>query len=167
MCSVHCVWVISDLVKLIHASSLAGHIRKILLAAGRIAHCIAYEQLSVLVHCSDGWDRTSQLTSLSMLMLDDYYRTLDGFIVLIEKEWLSFGHKFGDRLGYTVEGWKDEERSPIFAQFLDCVHQMLVQMPNAFEFNQSLLLFLMQHINSGKLVFKGWVRFFLQICMYI
>lgn len=49
---------------------------------------------SVLVHCSDGWDRTAQLTALSMLMLDPYYRTIKGFEILIEKEWVSFGHKF-------------------------------------------------------------------------
>lgn len=131
------------------AAGWLGHIRKVLLGATKIVHFLAYEQLSVLVHCSDGWDRTSQLTSLSMLMMDGYYRTLRGFIVLIEKEWLSFGHKFGDRLGWTSEGFKDEERSPIFAQFLDCVHQFIVQMPNAFEFNESLLLFIMTHLHSG------------------
>lgn len=32
------------------------------------------EGISVLIHCSDGWDRTSQLSSLAQLCLDPYYR---------------------------------------------------------------------------------------------
>ena len=52
---------------------------------------------NVLVHCSDGWDRTSQMTSLAQLLLDPYYRTVKGFQVLIEKDWLTFGHMFGRR----------------------------------------------------------------------
>lgn len=51
----------------------------------------------VLIHCSDGWDRTAQLAGLAEIMLDPYYRTLDGFMVLVEKEWLSFGHQFAER----------------------------------------------------------------------
>lgn len=60
----------------------------------RIADKVESGKTSVVVHCSDGWDRTGQLTSLAMLMLDGYYRTIRGFEVLLEKEWLSFGHRF-------------------------------------------------------------------------
>ena len=31
----------------------------------------------VLVHCSDGWDRTPQVVALAELMLDPYYRTIE------------------------------------------------------------------------------------------
>jgi hypothetical protein len=54
----------------------------------------------VVVHCSDGWDRTSQIVALAQIMLDPYYRTIEGFIVLIEKDWLSFGHQFALRSGH-------------------------------------------------------------------
>jgi myotubularin-related protein 6/7/8 len=54
----------------------------------------------VLIHCSDGWDRTAQLSALSQICLDPYYRTIRGFQVLIEKDWVSFGHRFRDRCGH-------------------------------------------------------------------
>ena len=79
----------------------------------------------MLVHCSDGWDRTAQLTSLAQLLLDPYYRTIEGFEVLIQKEWLSFGHKFIDRIGHGRKNHLDEQRSPIFLQFIDCVWQVV------------------------------------------
>ena len=44
-----------------------------------IARCMKLRGGSTLVHCSDGWDRTSQLTSLSQLIMDPYYRTMEGF----------------------------------------------------------------------------------------
>ena len=73
---------------------------------------------SVIIHCSDGWDRTAQLTSLAMLLLDPYYRTIEGFIVLIEKEWLSFGHKFAHRIGHFEDKHNSNDRSPVFLQVL-------------------------------------------------
>lgn len=51
------------------------------------------EKASVLVHCSDGWDRTSQLTALAQIMIDSHYRTIRGFALLVEKDWCAYGHK--------------------------------------------------------------------------
>ena len=66
----------------------------VLAGAVRIADRIESQKTSVIVHCSDGWDRTSQLTALAMLMLEPHYRTIRGFQVLVEKEWIDVGHKF-------------------------------------------------------------------------
>ncbi len=101
----------------------------------------------MLVHCSDGWDRTSQLTSLAQLIVDPYYRTLEGFITLIEKEWVSFGHQFAIRCGHSYPKHEDEI-SPIFLQWLDTVHQLVHQNTEVFEFNNDLLLFIGYHVNS-------------------
>lgn len=71
-------------------------------------------------------------------------------MILIEKEWLSFGHQFGYRNGFYTKELSQDERSPIFLQWLDCVSQLLFQFPNLFEFNNQLLLFIAYHINSAK-----------------
>ncbi|EGD78684.1 hypothetical protein PTSG_01664 [Salpingoeca rosetta] len=103
---------------------------------------------NVLVHCSDGWDRTAQTCSLSSLLLDPYYRTINGYIVLIEKEWLSFGHKFMDRHGFIRGSAK--EMSPIFLQFLECTWHCMQQFPRAFEFNSKFLISIHDCLHSCK-----------------
>ena len=35
----------------------------------------------MLVHCSDGWDRTAQACSVASILLDPYYRTIKGLMV--------------------------------------------------------------------------------------
>ena len=76
------------------------HISVILEGTVIITKNIHVNSSHVLIHCSDGWDRTSQLSALSQLCLDPFYRTIRGFEILIEKDWLSFGHKFLDRCGH-------------------------------------------------------------------
>ncbi|CAJ0921526.1 unnamed protein product [Ranitomeya imitator] len=124
------------------------HIKCIMSSALRIADKVESGKTSVVVHCSDGWDRTTQLTSLAMLMLDGYYRTIRGFEVLVEKEWLSFGHKFFLRVGHGNKNHPDADRSPVFLQFMDCVWQMTRQFPHAFEFNEHFLLTILDHLYS-------------------
>lgn len=90
----------------LNKSGWLKHIAGILDGAGLIARQVGLQHSHVLIHCSDGWDRTSQLSALSQLCLDPYYRTMEGFMVLVEKDWLSFGHMFRHRSGFlSSEKW--------------------------------------------------------------
>ncbi|KAM9674337.1 phosphatidylinositol-3,5-bisphosphate 3-phosphatase MTMR6 isoform 1-T1 [Dama dama] len=137
---------VNDFYSGLESSGWLRHIKAVMDAAIFLAKAIAAESASVLVHCSDGWDRTSQVCSLGSLLLDPYYRTIRGFMVLIEKDWISFGHKFSERCGH-LDG-DPKEVSPVFTQFLECVWHLTEQFPQAFEFNEAFLLQIHEHIHS-------------------
>ncbi|KAL3838226.1 hypothetical protein ACJIZ3_022817 [Penstemon smallii] len=159
------------------------HVQSVLAGSAWIAARVALESASVLVHCSDGWDRTTQLVSLANLLLDPYYRTIKGFQALIEKDWLAFGHPFSDRLGIPTVSGSDSiptelsrqystgsipsspmrqssgssasqsshaqnNCSPIFLQWIDCVSQLLRVYPFAFEFSSVFLVDLLDCVLS-------------------
>ncbi|KAJ1425452.1 protein-tyrosine phosphatase-like protein [Ochromonadaceae sp. CCMP2298] len=106
----------------------------------------------VLVHCSHGWDRTAQVCSLAQLFLDPYYRTFEGFRVLIEKEWVALGHPFQMRSAHAQDksSRAEDQMSPVMIQFLDCVWQILHQFQHYFEFNSRYLLSIADHVYSGR-----------------
>ncbi|KAI9699619.1 MAG: hypothetical protein M1820_007119 [Bogoriella megaspora] len=100
--------------ELLAKSNWLKHISGILDGASMIARQVGIHHSHVLIHCSDGWDRTSQLSALSQLCLDPYYRTMEGFAVLVEKDWLSFGHQFRHRSGFlNSEKWFEVENERI------------------------------------------------------
>mmetsp|Transcript_4641 Transcript_4641/g.5246 ORF Transcript_4641/g.5246 Transcript_4641/m.5246 type:complete len:745 (-) Transcript_4641:1395-3629(-) len=135
------------------SSSWMDYISLILQGTARIAKDSLSNGYSVLIHCSDGWDRTSQLSALAQLCSDPYYRTYKGFQVLVEKEWVSFGFQFALRCSQCNNRQNGDDHnnfSPIFLQFLDCVYQLLCQYPTSFEFNSAFLADLAYHIHSDR-----------------
>ncbi|RVX70607.1 hypothetical protein B0A52_05259 [Exophiala mesophila] len=100
--------------EMLQKSNWLRHIATVLDGVSLIARQVGLQHSHVLIHCSDGWDRTSQLSALSQICLDPYYRTIQGFIVLVEKDWLSFGHMFKHRSGFlSSEKWFQIENERI------------------------------------------------------
>ncbi len=132
-------------------SGWLSHISLILQASINGAERLHVQQSSILCHCSDGWDRTAQICALIQIILDPYFRTIEGLAVLIEKDWCAFGHKFEERFGcYNAPTVKPDERSPVFLQFIECIWQITMQYPAAFEYNEELLVYVADHVQSGQ-----------------
>ncbi|XP_058800817.1 myotubularin-related protein 4 [Phymastichus coffea] len=138
----------SNWLSLLEGTRWFQHMSGLLRAAVTVASAVERDGRPVLVHCSDGWDRTPQIVALAQILLDPYYRTMEGFQVLCEREWLDFGHKFADRCGHTVECEDPNERCPVFLQWLDCVHQLTKQFKCAFQMSSAYLVKLAQHTYS-------------------
>ncbi|GAA6028295.1 hypothetical protein JCM8097_006961 [Rhodosporidiobolus ruineniae] len=156
-----------------------SHLTNILDGVLIIIRTVHLNNSHALVHCSDGWDRTSQLSALPQLCLDPFFRTARGLAVLIEKDWISYGHRFADRSGHLCNDRVDfvqklgddattqqaflasvqrqfapsshafKETCPVFQQFLDCIYQIQRQFPDRFEWNEELLRHLVRETYAG------------------
>lgn len=71
---------------------------------------------------------------------------------MIEKQWLHFGFPFLQRMGHCTPPPKKtsaDQTSPIWFLFIDIVWQLWRQFPIAFQFNEELLTFLLEHSHSN------------------
>ncbi|KAG3176580.1 Myotubularin [Phytophthora cactorum] len=127
-----------------------SHVRRVLSGALQVARAMEAQATTVVVHCSDGWDRTAQLCGLAQLLIDAHYRTRRGFLEVIEKEWVRAGHKFQDRVAPGKAEDDDDQQAPIFLQFLDCVWQIIRIYPTYFEFNERMLEAMADALFSGR-----------------
>ena len=133
---------------------------------------------SVLIHCPSGADGSSVLSSLAQLILDPYYRTFEGFKVLVYKEWLFFQHNFARKHALVLHGSNGEpvnghsiaadmkasqrqmqhwfninnckDYGPFFIFFLDCVSQLIRMNSNQFEFTSHYLAHIAFNCHTNK-----------------
>lgn len=63
-----------------------------------VVHAVDRDQRPVLVHCSDGWDRTPQIVALAKLLLDPYYRTTEVCNHMVGHEVLTGFRSFSEQL---------------------------------------------------------------------
>lgn len=135
--------------KSVEQSDWLQQISSLLQLSGAVVDLIDLQESSVMLSLEDGWDITAQVSSIAQLCLDPYYRTMEGFRVLVEKEWIAFGHRFAHRSNLKpAHASSNMAFAPTFLQFLDVVYQIHKQFPLAFEFNEFYIRFLAYHMVS-------------------
>ncbi|CAK8676970.1 unnamed protein product [Clavelina lepadiformis] len=123
-------------------------VSQLILAAGTVIDIMDINGASVMLAVDDGADAGPQLSSLAQLLMDPYYRTITGFQTLVQKEWLSFGHRFFHRNRFN--NVDSSGFTPVFLTFLDAVYQVLCQFPLSFEFNSFYLEVIAYHSASNR-----------------
>ncbi|XP_056282422.1 myotubularin-related protein 9-like isoform X2 [Pseudoliparis swirei] len=122
-------------------SKWLSHVQTALSTAGLLAECVERDGHSVLVHGSEGTDSTLLISTLAQLIMDPWARTLEGFLALLEREWVQAGHPFRQRCAHSAYSHaRLQQESPVFLLLLDCVWQLWRQFPLALGFSEALLL---------------------------
>jgi myotubularin-related protein 9 len=135
----------------LESSGWLNNVRQALHLSALIADELHNKNSCVLIHGSDGTDNTLLVSSLVQLILNKEYRTLKGFQMLIDKEWLLGGHPFSRRYFKSAFGQTNaRSEGPVFVLFLDCVWQLQEQYKLSFEFNENYLIFLFDNLYASE-----------------
>eukprot|EP01125_Pyxidicula_operculata_P012355 TRINITY_DN4057_c0_g1_i2.p1 TRINITY_DN4057_c0_g1~~TRINITY_DN4057_c0_g1_i2.p1 ORF type:complete len:2474 (-),score=525.58 TRINITY_DN4057_c0_g1_i2:159-7580(-) len=139
----------------------------------RLRKSLFFTQGIVLIqNAGPEYENETPIVCLVQIFVDPYYRTLEGFCNLIDKEWLQYSYPFKSMLGYgTMETDSKEKRSPtsspsssvkllnlqirskpapIFVLFLNCIWEVMQQQSHLFEFNENFLLFLLDSLYDSR-----------------
>ncbi|KTG16020.1 hypothetical protein cypCar_00017348 [Cyprinus carpio] len=106
--------------------------------AAEVACLLRGGHMTVVLQEPEDRDMNCVVCSLVQVMCDPHCRTVAGFQSLVQKEWITAGHKFLSRINYHRES--DKEEAPVFLLFLDCVWQLWAQYPARFQFTEDYLL---------------------------
>ncbi|KAF3701419.1 Myotubularin-related protein 9 [Channa argus] len=122
-------------------SKWLSHVQTALSTAGLLAECVERDGHSVLVHGSEGTDSSLLISTLAQIIMDPCCRTLEGFLALLEREWVQAGHPFQQRCAHSAYSHaRLQQESPFFLLLLDCVWQVWRQFPLAMGFSEALLV---------------------------
>jgi myotubularin-related protein 9 len=107
------------------ASIWLNNVQNTLTTASQIVDELLNKNACVLLHGWEGIDNTIMISSLAQIIVDTQFRTVRGFEMLIEKEWLHGGHPFSRRCVKSAYGSSTiRSEGPVFLLFLDCVRQV-------------------------------------------
>ncbi|XP_057690805.1 myotubularin-related protein 11 isoform X2 [Corythoichthys intestinalis] len=112
--------------------------RSCLKKASEVACLLRGGHMTVALQEAEDRDMSCVVSSLVQVMCDPYCRSRHGFQSLLQKEWVTAGHRFYSRSNYHRDN--DKEEAPIFLLFLDCVWQLWSQYPSRFQFTDDFLL---------------------------
>lgn len=112
------------------------YVRAFLKHSAELVYMLESKHLSVVLQEEEGRDLSCLVASLIQVMMDPYFRTINGFQSLVQKEWVMAGYQFLDRCNHLK---RSEKESPLFLLFLDTTWQLLEQYPAAFEFSETYL----------------------------
>lgn len=78
-----CISLLSSYLSNLESTQWLHYLTQLISVACDVVKTVNDRGKPVLVHCSDGWDRTTQIVPLAELMLDPFYRTIEVLILLL------------------------------------------------------------------------------------